>query len=278
MKKLIILLSPLFVLGCVRKADIKLPPAEKKPVVTCFISPQDSVITAVVAWSTPKLGLNGSSTTVTAGAVKDATLSIYSPLGQKTFSLNPDFLYYECTGISIAEGGTYTLNVLMPGGKQITATTSVPLKKPRVSSLTRRITHNETKRLEVEVDLVVEDFKNEINYFALFTRQMSMPLRPDSPFGTMGAYDTDEKISKQEYLFSTGASYYNNTDTITGAWLYLDVLHCNREFYLYNKSVQEAGIASFNPFADPAMVFSNIPGGFGCFGAYLREEKNLQLR
>src|SRR5688500_14546490 len=62
-------------LSCEKKATIKLPKPESKLVVTCFITPDDTLISAVVRLSTPKFG-PVDSTSVFVDDIRDANITI----------------------------------------------------------------------------------------------------------------------------------------------------------------------------------------------------------
>ena len=268
----------LLLASCVKKADIDLPEQDKKLVVTSFISPDDSVIYAVVRSSVPRFGSNNTASVLTAGYVPDATVTISNDLTSKVLTYDKEQQFYRIssTKFPIEPGKKYFLNVKSPDGRSVSAVTKVPDSPMVIESLKSEITRNDISKIEVNIEMRVKDIPGQTNYLAIFFHQNSDPAN-DDPFSVFGYFDTDEKILKDSYYHFSGASFFS-TDTLKSARLDVQILNCSREFFLYNKSVQEAGIAGMNPFADPVMVYTNINNGFGCFGAYAGNYKTIIIR
>jgi hypothetical protein len=49
--------------------------------------------------------------------------------------------------------------------------------------------------------------------------------------------------------------------------VFFEVLNMDENYYKFCKTIRD-NENSDNPFVEPALVFSNIEGGLGCFGAY----------
>ena len=69
-----------------------------------------------------------------------------------------------------------------------------------------------------------------------------------------------------------------NPDNKEGTWVLIEALNCSRDFYLYNRSLQQSAGTGGNPFADPVLIHTNIQGGFGCFGSFYRTRRILGLQ
>jgi hypothetical protein len=286
MKK-IFLFIPLTLLAfsCEKKATIKLPDPENKLVVTCFISPQDSVITAVVRLSIPKFSSNGTYSALSENDIKNATVIISDGNNNLTLPFNNDLNFYKANALDlpIIAGKQYFLTVTTPDGKNIKANTTVPNGVLTIESLTFTPKNIDTSSIEYDINLIVPDIPNEINYVAFFYETtlsyapLSNTLTPTDPINsTYSNYVTDEKINKTKYIETSNANFSSLTKILT-AMVNVSVLNCSKDFYLYNKSVQEsAGIS--NPFTDPVQVYTNIQNGFGCFGAYTVSKESLKIR
>jgi hypothetical protein len=111
-KTVIILISLVLIIGCTKKATIKLPEPESKIVVTCFITPDDSIISAVVRLSTPKFGPVDTSA-VFRDDVSDAVVRISDGSNSLVLSFDQDFFFYSAPAKSfpVLPGKTYNLNV-----------------------------------------------------------------------------------------------------------------------------------------------------------------------
>jgi hypothetical protein len=272
--------------SCTKKATIKLPEPESKLVVTCFISPQDSVITAVVKLSVPKFSSNGTFSALSENDIKNATVVISNGTSNLTLPFDNDLNFYKANALAlpIMGGKQYFLTVITPDGKNVNATTTVPNGLLTIESLTFTPKNIDTNSIEYDVNLVVNDIPNEINYVAFFY-ETTLSYAPSSNtliltdpiISTSSTYVTDEKINKTKYIETNSANFLSLTKILT-ALVDVSVLNCSRDFYLYNKSVQEsAGIGS-NPFTDPVQVYTNIQNGFGCFGAYTANKESLKIR
>ena len=78
---------------------------------------------------------------------------------------------------------------------------------------------------------------------------------------------SEQTLNKTKYIETMNSSIYSQSK-IVSAVVNVSVLNCSKDFYLYNKSVQESDGIGGNPFTDPVQVYTNIQNGFGCFGAY----------
>jgi hypothetical protein len=279
----LLLCGLLFAAACRKEAKIKLPKPESKLVVTCFISPEDSLISAVVRISVPKFAPKD--TTVTyVDDVRDADISLTD--GQNTVLLKFDgsLLFYmaPASEFPIVPGKSYTLSVSTPDGKSTTAVTVVPDDRPEIKSLNAIILRSDSVSLEYETSVTVPDLPGQPTYMALHTQQLVISSRSmGTPFGypdftSSTDFKTDETIATPEYFFN-GQSFIQRSDTIRSVDLDVVALNCSREFYLYNKSVPENSFGG-NPFAEPSLVFSNMSNGFGCFGAYRSQKTRVRIR
>lgn len=274
--------------GCTKKATIKLPEAEEKLVVTSFITPDDSLITAVVRGSRPKFSTSGIFM-LDYDEISDAAVEISGPGRTSALRFDESLQAYFLTAeeFPLVPGESYTMSVSAADGKHVRATTTIPLDTLETIRFTGEISRVETiySNLDVSCSFEVKDIPGKVNYVAMYHRQtMEMPVDTtwgDDPgfaffnFGE-GVFEDDETESVSSYRGS--ARWQNYHDTVTSVAIELMVLNCSREFYLYNRSVQQALYAGDNPFGEPVMVFSNVEGGYGCFGAYRSTKRRLELK
>jgi hypothetical protein len=277
MKKIVLFIPLIFLaFSCTKKATIKLPDPENKLVVTCFISPQDSVITAVVRLSIPKFSSSGSNSALSDNDITNATVVISDGTNNLTLPFDNDLNFYKANalGLPIIGGKRYFLTVTTPDGKNVNASTTVPSTPLAIESLTLTPKNIDMNSIVYDINIVVPDLPNEINYVAFFYETSFTFASPSGTFifeepqnTTTSSYATDEKINKTKYI-ETRNSSINSQSKIVSAVVNLSVLNCSKDFYLYNKSVQESAGIGGNPFTDPVQVYTNIQNGFGCFGAY----------
>jgi hypothetical protein len=74
-----------------------------------------------------------------------------------------------------------------------------------------------------------------------------------------------------------GNCHVNGWKPFISCSLYASVLHTDVHYYRYHASVRRAGQSRANPFAEPVLVYSNVTGGLGVFGAYTRTTTSVRI-
>jgi len=286
MKKIFALsLIAAFISSCTKPAGIKLPDQEKKLVVTCLISPNDSKpVTAVVRLSDPKFT---SDTTHYTDEVTNATVVMNDGTNSIILTYKADHNCYESaspSAVVISEGKTYHLTVTTPDGKYANASTTVPVGLLSVKSFDVFLKDTSYNSINYDAHAEVDDIANQTNYVCLIysnifdTRSMIPGQTYDSNgYDEYSFFDSDERISKSSYISTYKSGNIYSQDTMFHAFVHLNALNCSKEFYLYQNSLQNAGNQD-NPFADPALIYTNMVNGFGCFGAYTLKVQSKQVR
>ncbi|GAA4460303.1 hypothetical protein GCM10023189_35220 [Nibrella saemangeumensis] len=267
----------------------------EKLIVVCFISPQDTLLTAKVTLTRPILSSDNKSTEVTKATVKIAE-------GSRSVTLAYDAKnkYYKANArqFAIEAGKTYQITVTTPDGKKAESTCMVPqpvtVARVQFDSLTTNVT-NANKRYYVQ--LRWQDPAGQKNYyrttglFRYVSRQNTsvIALQPVSFEGAynMQALVTDNGLngkileSGRGYL-DTGGTLLPANDTFSKlyreATVTVSLLHTDVNYYQYHEAVQRQDATDGNPFAEPVLVTTNIQYGIGCFGAYNRSVVMLKLR
>jgi hypothetical protein len=272
-----LILIACLVISCTKKAKIKLPPQETKLVLTCFITPGDSLITAFVRTSTPKYSSAGYGS-IYGDLVTNAIVVLSD--GLKNVTLTYDSLYsvyYAWSkDLPILEGKTYYLNAATPDGKKASANTTVPLGKLEIKTFDVFAQRNDSNITELNLQTIVADIPDITNYIEIIYQTYTNFGGPGGFNDRIHYFDDDEKMSKTEYAESHKDNflYYQGSHATT----YLSVLNCSKEFYLYNKSVEKASYTNDNPFSDPVLIYTNINNGFGCFGSFVGNYANKEVK
>jgi hypothetical protein len=272
--------------SCVKKATIALPKAEAKLVVACFISPDDSLISATVKLSTAKFGTgNGMATPINTDDVQNATVIISDGTNNLALDFDTDLFFYSANAKSfpVKSGNTYYLSVSTPDGKNVSSRTTVPQGQLSIESFSINYKTNTPTSLDYNYSLVVNDIPGETNYVGIYDQAKfvmggnNITAPPDTMNSLSGFFDTDEKISKSKYYYDSNFNI-SASDSIHYFRINISVLNCSKEFYLYNQSTQKASSSAQNPFSDPVLVYTNITNGFGCFGSYVGNYMNKKVR
>ncbi len=262
-------------MGCEKDADIDLPKTAPKLVVYSYISPTDTLIEVQITKSVPFFGnvdYNAENKRVT-----DATVEI-SGNGQAAilpYDANKQ-LYIISNGvnITIVAGKTYQLKISAPGGFSCSASTTVPAQSPQQisvkidSTVRNRDGYNE---MEYKITSIWKDIVGIANYYNNNVH-ISNSNGGGGGFSACSAIFSDENkdgtIINQSCVFSTYIDPFNPSGGgIKGSLL---LLTTDYSYYKYHESLSR--YEDDNPFAQPVQVFTNIEGGLGCFGSFLRDE------
>lgn len=277
----------------------KLPKIESKLVVECYISPQSGEIKVMVTESQPLFGPADYEPTY----IKNATVVISGETGQVTVpykdSLNS---YVVKTGqFKIEAGKRYSLMV-SDGKRTVNASCTVPHNVATLKNFSI-VPVTESRYLgdsSVNVKLSWEDIKGEVNYYAL--RGYSEIEQKNYSFNSAGGevrvvtqrtktvfnsnYEnflyTDTNIDGITFnspVFNVSLYKYNMTyvdkngvkQTVSSdpvlKEVYFEVLNMDENYYKFSKTVKDNN-NNDNPFVEPALIYTNVEGGLGCFGAY----------
>lgn len=279
-----------------------------KLVVTCFLSPQDTVLAVKITRSQPVLGeeirypyngTNVSNATVALGVSgKSVMLRYDSQLG-----------YYGVNSqqLPIVTGQTYTLSVQTPAGEQATSTCTIPVPVNLTSVTFDTLTDNQSggqyrnKRYYVIgrwQDLAGQanfyQVKGELRYIPQCTGCQTNPNYKETEQNSTlyfndnsNGLQTDrgkegkEMISDRAFV---GSYYFGSTpqsgfgSQYKSATLTINLLNTDQAYYQYQDAVARQSQSSDNPFAEPVPVPSNIQGGLGCFAGYNRSTMTLKLK
>jgi hypothetical protein len=269
-----ILLNCFFALfACTKEANVKLPETKPLPVVYSYICPSDTLIRLKLMSSSP---LYTSNQIEILAAVSDADVTMSSAQGTAHLIFNASTQYYELptSTYPIVPGQVYKMTVITITGDVATAETQVPLTAVPINMVTvETITENNQASDRIKASFT--DAANGANYYRLAAAHC---------FVNKGQTDTLINDTKIDELYSdlnhdgessTLAGRINQTiDSTKYSVEYYDVFiyNCSASYYNFYKSLKNySGVGiSFPPPAEPTLMYTNVNGGFGCFGAYTR--------
>lgn len=300
MKKIFIyktlIISQLALLSCkslVKEIDPSfLPQTDSKLVVACFISPQDTVLSAKVTETKLLIG--------TTGDIKDdiTNASVTLSDGTKNVQLiyHTKLGYYRAlpTELPILVGKTYTISVNTPDGRKVNASTKVPnniaIKEIKVdSTIIPNFQRGDTiTNKSYNVKVIWQDIAGETNYYRAISVFDMIYGVPDPKNGnktlistlissivdlrTIDDKDTDGLLLSLNRDFQPSNAETNIQGKPINLTKRLDkikvgLFQAESNYYNYHTSLRRQR-ENNNPFAEPVLLFTNINGGFGCFGAY----------
>ncbi|MCE9540334.1 MAG: DUF4249 domain-containing protein [Bacteroidetes bacterium] len=184
--------------------------------------------------------------------------------------------YYELkTNLyPIIPGQVYKMTVTTINGDVATAETQVPMTTVPISTVTVE-TIPETYQTSDRIKAFFTDEANSVNYYRIAASHC---------FVYAGQTDTIVNDTQIDELYSdlnhngessslVGKFYQTIDSTEYYSTEYYDVFlyNCSESYYNFYKSLKNySGVGiSFPPPAEPTLMYSNVKGGFGCFGAYV---------
>lgn len=271
--------------SCERDAtNVDIPIIQSKLVVQCFISPQKTKVEALISFSSPIYGNSKAEDWISNATVEITNGSIQKKLTLNNNGFRPKY-EIDSSEFKIEAGQTYILYVSTPDGRTVNATCTVPFpidqtslvynwdsvvtKDPNVGSIERTIRLNmkwtdkqqgaNYFRAGANVLVFAESNPNNIFKERMSNNSFSDLLKDEGKDGA-----TFERNSlEQTTTAQVGGTVGQFSFIPKGIEIY--ILNCDENYYKYHKTAESNNID--DPFSEPTLVFSNIIGGLGCFGA-----------
>jgi len=277
----------------------KLPKIESKLAVESYISPQSGEIKVMVTESQPLFG----PAEYEPKYIKNAVVIISGEAGQVTIPFKDSLNSYviKASQFKIEAGKRYSLTV-SDGKRTVKASCTVPARAVTIKNFS--ITPVTGSRYPgdsfVTVKMSWDDIKGEVNYYAL--RGYSEIEQKSFSFNSSGgevrvvtqriknvfnfSYEnflyTDTNIDgitfnspvfnvslykyNMNYIDKNGVKQTVSSDPVLKE-VYFEVLNMDENYYKFSKTIKDND-NNDNPFVEPALIYTNIEGGLGCFGAY----------
>jgi hypothetical protein len=303
LNSLIIIVSVTLFSGCdsfVEDLDqSKLPEIESKLVVSCYISPQSSGVSVIVTESDPIFGpANYYGNPITNAEV---VLSGNGSEIRIPFDSTKNY-FVDSSAFRIEAGKTYTLTV-NDGKRFVKATCTVPAKAPTKYSMSvEKLLTDYAPDSLVRIRTTWEDIRGEKNYYSLlgyFVNEMTQ-LDFDFKTGTAAPVRRVDRWKIEFYPYNENVFNDTNLDgaTFTGpvyngffyqrqtvhyvdkngvqqsfdtnpvvSEIRVDIMNMDENYYKFYRSANNSGDQD-NPFVEPALIYTNVEGGLGCFCAF----------
>jgi hypothetical protein len=246
---------------------------QNQVVLQSFISPQDSWVVVRLRRTQPAVGRRLSGDEL---KVKDATVTIVE--GNQTVTLpydvKSDRYQVQASVFPIVAGKNYTINVSTVSGSKLSAQTTVPLSAQiAISSYSLKVKSKEfggeyTSLMYKWFDAAgVENYYKTLAYrVAVGSLQLQKVEFNNNKL--LDAYLADANSDGQELTSNELISPNYLSNNISGPYkLYLSLLVLDKNYYLFQRSLLRQNSSDDNPFAEPALIFSNVQGGLGIFAS-----------
>ena len=259
---ILLIISQLAFISCkslIKEIDPSiLPQTDSKLVIACFISPQDTVLSAKVTETKVLIGSTGD----IKDDITNATIKLSN--GTKTISLvyKAAYGYYRAlpSELAILAGNTYTIEVSTPDGRKVTASTTVPKNVP-----IQDIKVDSTQIVpEYTVKVIWQDNVGELNFYRVIGVFDEISEKSKNILSTILDFRTIDDKGTDGELISLSRTYQPDVQLNK---IKVGLFQTDSHYYNYHTSLRKQR-ENNNPFAEPVLLYTNINGGFGCFGAY----------
>ena len=281
----------LWLTACEKDANVEVPATAPKLVLSCFLSPQDTVLKVTVKKSVPIYN-NPTSSNQTAW-VDDATVTLSDGTTTVRLALaraNTGTYTTRATNLPILSGKTYFLNVTAPGGFQAEASCTIPARAHDAITNIGLDASLMNGGIGYEYNLSVEwqDAPGEGDYYYLFAERpgtIQRGFNPTDPnkvdtlyypisFEQGEEYTRDMGQEGCRFLVKNGKFTSLTDPSGTGEAYRLEkkinvvLLTTDRGYYEYHRALKN--YVGDNPFSEPILLFSNVKGGLGIMSGYQR--------
>ena len=206
----------------------------------------------------------------------DGDVKISSTQGTAALIFNQNTGYYELKTDSypIMPGQVYKMTVTTINGDVATAETQVPFTAVPINRVTVETIPENSQTVD-RINVSFTDEPGRANYYriaALYafaytfrTDTLTEDTRIKELYSDVNRDGESVSLTGRFDPGSDSAEFYSTE--------YYDVLlyNCSESYYSFYKSLKnDSGVGiSFPPPAEPTLMYTNVKGGFGCFGAYV---------
>jgi len=266
--------------------------AASKLVVVSYISPQDDTLRVHLQKTQPAIGrqlaegeLRIVNATVT---LSDGTTTV--PL---LYNAGKDSYEVAAHRLPVLANKTYLLHVSTPEGFTAEAACTVPstagitITDISYTQESSEATYYSGYNTHYTASFKWQDAPGISNYYRTLISGRVKVAHPDSVatltlyFNDWNWQETLVKDSKQEGGILSSQDlhdyvYHGKTEKTKLAQLQALLVVADRHYYEYHRSIDGQEDAD-NPFAEPALIYTNIQGGLGVFAAYNQVEASKEL-
>ncbi|MFD1144886.1 DUF4249 domain-containing protein [Larkinella insperata] len=296
----------------------RLPKVDGKIVVQCYLSPQDTLLLATVGRSRTVLGASPTNPVVIGNVkviLSEGSRSIELRFDQKMLAYTAPARAFPIEAGKTYQLRVELGNESVSAS--CTVPEPVPVSSVHLDSTQERSWSGGPLRWVYTSRMSWPDPANQANYYRVAGEVSSMqwitlplyrpgqttsdtirryvPMQSVVYFDNRTQYVSDLNQEGQSITSPKGTipDYlnYSYLDSVTKAnyggnapisqrpvTINLMLLHVDKNYYDYHRTLQQQGDVDENPFAEPVLISTNIQGGLGCFGAYNRSALTATLK
>ncbi|WP_162427294.1 DUF4249 domain-containing protein [Pontibacter pudoricolor] len=273
--------------------DIDSFEGKSKLVVVSYISPQDTMLVVRVQKTQPAIGRKMTDEQL---KVKDAIVTISNGASVIALNYNPEAMHYEADARAwpIEAGKTYSLKVTSLAGNAeatctIPSTDGIEITEIKAPYTIEKDYYGRDMRWYT-VSYKWRDAPDVTNFYRTLVYKQYTYTDPVTGAkhvqkeglnwnsGDSKDIHTD-KDTQNGLLTSQALSYYEyNYESIDKPfYIYAVLVVSDKNYYLYQQSLDNQGQNSGNPFAEPYVMYTNIEGGLGVFAGYNQLVSRIEL-
>lgn len=268
MKNFIIILTAFILFAsCRREADIELPKVSPKLSVSCFISDDIDTIRASVFWSRPVF----SSENNLPERPSDIDVLIKSGVVEKNLIWDENLLQYilPVSEFPLIAGGQYELILTAPNGTRIRGNTTIPIHLPEIESAQLIRDSSTTSWGETQYEFtfktLLRDPSSSFNWYQFaYYEYFSLDESFEEELYRAQSFVDDESLSNGKLYEEQTVEYFGYG--LSQIQMRMYVINASEEYYRFHRSLENQ--SEGNPFAEPALIYSNFENGLGVFAGY----------
>lgn len=254
----------LIVAGCnlEKDVDIDLPQHDSQLVVECYLEPGKQVallLTESASYLAPPAlpFVNDALVTVTYDNITD-TFRLNPVLDENQFKV---YNYYSRRVVPKDYEKEFVLNIKDSKGRTVTGSTkllpAVPIQK---------LEYRYNKDSLAYILVTFSDDKTQDNYYRFVAHK-------DSLRNVIQRFALTDDLAETSNISVGTQIIFEKGDTA-----FLTLYHIEKSYYDYLQTIEAARDANFNPFAQPAMIKSNVKGGIGIFTGLAYDTKVIVIK
>jgi len=285
----LLLLISLGFYGCEKIVDnVNIPEQQPKVVVNCYISPEDTLISAYVSlsapiWSTTYVDNNMPVTNAT------VIISNNTTQAQLVYNYQKSCYIIHTSAFPIQADVTYKLAVSVPGYSSVEATCKVPvLINQSLQFLSFDSVSGDQNSTEYRFKVEFTDFSGIGNYYRIGGILIS--LYDNGMGGSDTTYNTLNIKNNEEFIFDkdidgqvilSELNYWKGNYDMPSSGseklikLKVFLLTTDDNYYQFHKTL--SSYTGDDPFSEPTIVFSNVQNGLGVFASYRKYTINYNF-
>ncbi len=266
---------------------------QNKIVVTSYLSSNDAVFRVELIQNFRANTKHISENYEDIPYIIDAIVTIKNDFGderQLIYDANDECYSIDSASFHLIPGLNYYLNATTPDGKKITAKMTLPpkIQPPTLSIDSSSSPYTITDSIYYPIYSMKKDLELKVNFSASGDYYFVYTTVFYSNHYTTSSTDTVvHGISESFMSYSEKPAYLNNNNTletkttiktesydpVTSFDLSVDsvlikVIATKEDYYKFVNSLEKQSSLSNDPFAEPAMLYSNIDGGLGIFTGF----------